>query len=68
MAAKRQDYFAAGVELVWELDPVARTVAVYTSPAAPTVLGTADTLSGGGVLPGFTLPLAALFAELDRQG
>src|SRR5437762_1257129 len=26
MAAKRHDYFAAGVELVWEIDPVARTV------------------------------------------
>jgi Uma2 family endonuclease len=68
MVAKRQDYFAAGVELVWEIDPVARTVAVYTSPTQSTVLRAADTLDGGAVLPGFTLPLPDLFAELDRQG
>jgi Uma2 family endonuclease len=68
MAAKRQDYFAAGVQLVWEVDPVARTVDVYTAPSQRTTLGTNDVLDGGAVLPGFTLPLQQLFAELDRQG
>jgi Uma2 family endonuclease len=68
MAVKRQDYFAAGVELVWEVDPNARTVAVYISPSDCTTLRVGDQLDGGSVLPGFTLPLADLFAELDRQG
>jgi Uma2 family endonuclease len=68
MAVKRQDYFAAGVELVWEIDPDARTVAVYTSVTDVTTLTAADTLDGGAVLPGFTLPLRDLFAELDRHG
>jgi Uma2 family endonuclease len=68
MAVKRQDYFAAGVELVWEIDPVARAVLVYTSPAQSTTSGQADNLVGGVVLPGFTLPVQELFAELDRQG
>jgi Uma2 family endonuclease len=68
MAAKRHDYFAAGVELVWEIDPDARTAVVYTAPAHGTTLTAADTLEGGTVLPGFDLPLATLFAELDRQG
>jgi Uma2 family endonuclease len=68
MAAKRQDYFAAGVQVVWEIDPRQRTVAVHTSPTAATTLGAADTLDGSPVLPGFTLPLSELFAELDRQG
>jgi Uma2 family endonuclease len=68
MAAKRQDYFTAGVELVWEVDPEKRTVAVYTSLTTFTTLTINDTLDGGTVLPGFTLPLAQLFAELDRQG
>jgi Uma2 family endonuclease len=68
MAVKRQDYFAAGVELVWEIDPRTRTVVVYTSPAQATTLGSGDTLDGGSVLPGFTLPVQELFAELDRQG
>jgi Uma2 family endonuclease len=68
MLVKRQDYFAAGVEVVWEVDPRERTVQVYTSPTASTTLTSADTLDGGAVLPGFTLPLQDLFAELDRQG
>ena len=68
MARKRQEYFAAGVRLVWLVDPEARTVEVYTDPHRPTVWHEADTLEGGGVLPGFALPLRELFAELDRQG
>jgi Uma2 family endonuclease len=68
MAVKRQDYFTAGVELVWEIDPKTRTVAVYTSATAVTILTGTDTLDGGSVLPGFTLPLQNIFAELDRHG
>jgi Uma2 family endonuclease len=68
MAVKRQDYFTAGVQLVWEIDPEKRTATVYTTPTAGTALGIADSLTGGTVLPGFTLPLRDLFAELDRHG
>lgn len=68
MARKRREYFTANVQLVWEADPRARTVTVYTSPTQSTVLTDADTLDGGVVLPGFTLPLRDWFAELDRQG
>lgn len=68
MSAKRQDYFSAGVELVWEIDPAARTVKAYTAPQQFTALGPNDVLDGGVVLPGFTLPVRDLFAELDRQG
>jgi hypothetical protein len=46
----------------------ARTVAVFTSVISLTVLGERDVLDGGRVLPGFTLPVRDLFAELDRQG
>jgi Uma2 family endonuclease len=68
MARKRREYFAAGVRLVWEVDPRARTVAVFESPEKPTVLDASRSLDGGDVLPGFVLPLADLFGELDRQG
>jgi Uma2 family endonuclease len=68
MVAKRGDYFAAGVELVWEIDPVARTVAVYTSTTQMIILTVADTLDGGAVLPGFVVHVQELFAELDRHG
>jgi Uma2 family endonuclease len=68
MSLKRQDYFSSGVDLVWEIDPEIRIVDVYTSPTGPVVRGIADTLDGGNVLPGFRLPLAELFGELDRHG
>jgi Uma2 family endonuclease len=68
MRRKRQEYFTAGVRLVWIVDPVARTVAVFTSAGQTAALTEADTLDGGAVLPGFSLPLSDWFAELDRQG
>ena len=68
MAIKRKEYFAAGVELVWEINPRKRTVAVYASPAKGVTLTEEDILDGGAVLPGFQLPLKDLFGELDRQG
>ena len=68
MVRKRGEYFRAGVRLVWEIDPRARTVRVYTSETAYTDLTVADVLDGGAVLPGFAVPVADLFAELDRHG
>ncbi|AMV28611.1 hypothetical protein VT84_29675 [Gemmata sp. SH-PL17] len=68
MARKRGEYFKAGVRLVWEIDPRARTVRIYSSEIAFTDLTGTDTLDGGTVLPGFTQPLAQFFAELDRHG
>jgi Uma2 family endonuclease len=68
MARKRGEYFRAGVRLVWEIDPRKRGVRVYATADQFTELSAGDTLDGGAVLPGFTLPLADLFAELDRHG
>ena len=68
MARKRQEYFAAGVQVVWQIDPNTRTVEVYTTPEQSTVLRETQILAGGTALPGFVLPLHELFAELDRQG
>lgn len=68
MAIKRDEYFRAGVELVWEVDPTNRTVVAYTSLDDSLTLTNDDTLDGGTVLPGFRLPLKDLFSELDRQG
>jgi Uma2 family endonuclease len=67
MARKRQEYFASGVRLGWQVAPWARTVEVYTTPEQVTVLHEEDTLEGGAVLPGFALPLREFFAELDQQ-
>lgn len=68
MDRKRAEYFASGGKLVWEFEPGPRTVAVYHEPTRPAALLTAaDTLNGGAVLPGFSLPLADLFALLDER-
>jgi hypothetical protein len=40
------------------------TVFALTDLPAPRVLTAADTLDGGGVIPGFALPVVALFAGL----
>ena len=45
-----------------------RQVAVYTPDGSVTVLKESQRLEGGDVLPGFTLELTELFAELDRHG
>ncbi|MEN6493848.1 MAG: Uma2 family endonuclease [Thermoguttaceae bacterium] len=66
MQRKLRDYFAAGVRLVWTIDPATRTAWTYTSPEQRTTYSEADRLSGGEVLPGFELPLRELFAEIDQ--
>ncbi len=68
MARKCREYFAAGVRLVWLVDPEARTVTVHTGLENVTILSEADMLQGGEVLADFTLSVRTLFAELDRQG
>ncbi len=68
MARKRREYFASGVQLVWLVNGRTRTVDVYTSLDHVTGLNETDTLDGGNVLPGFTLPLHDLFQELDQHG
>jgi Uma2 family endonuclease len=66
MDRKLRDYFAAGVRLVWYLDPEPRMVRVYTSPTDVQQLTEEDTLDGGAVLPGFRLPVREWFARADR--
>ena len=67
MDEKLIDFFRAGTTLVWYVEPGTRSVLVFTGPdrAKATRLTVADTLDGGSVLPGFALPVAAIFAELD---
>jgi Uma2 family endonuclease len=67
MSRKLVDYFEAGVSLVLYVDPVPRTVDVFTSPDRSVVLGEGDTLDGGTVLPGFALAISRLFVELEPK-
>lgn len=61
---KARMWLSFGVQLVWVVFPVARTVEVYRVGAeAVETLTEADSLDGGDVLPGFTCPLSRLFAD-----
>ena len=55
------EYFAAGTKLVWIVYPTQRLLYVYESPRQVRILGAADELDGGVVLPGFRIPIASLF-------
>jgi Uma2 family endonuclease len=68
MDRKLRDYLAAGVRLVWYLDPAARTAEVHLPGGGRGTLGENDTLVGEDVLPGFRLQLRDLFAEIDQIG
>ena len=58
---KIEDYFEAGVELVWIVHPRNEMVEVYTSPLQSRKLAKSETLTAEPVLPGFQLALATLF-------
>jgi Uma2 family endonuclease len=68
MDRKRREYFAAGVQLVWLVDPVLRAVAVFSSADEFVEFNEDETIDGGQVLHGFSLVLREVFAELDRRG
>jgi Uma2 family endonuclease len=66
MSRKLADYFGAGVDLVWLVDPRTRTVKSYTSLKKGTVLKGSQLLTGGTVLPGFKVRVAEIFSVLDE--
>jgi Uma2 family endonuclease len=63
---KLKEYFLAGVQLVWVIDPLKRTADVHTAPDVKTSLDESGTLDGADVLPGFRLPLVKLFERLEK--
>jgi Uma2 family endonuclease len=54
------EYLAAGVRLVWVLDPRASRAVSYRSLTDVHEIGPDGTLDGGEVLPGFRCPLSDL--------
>ena len=63
IARKLDLYRRAGVPLVWWVDPMRRTVAVYRDGLLAGEFGEGDELDGGDVLPGFRVAVAEIFAE-----
>jgi Uma2 family endonuclease len=56
-------YLQAGVHVVWLVDPVKRTILLFTGDANPVTLEERDTLDGGEVLPGFSIRVADLLGK-----
>src|SRR5271166_5222647 len=63
MMRKLGEYFAAGVRLVWMVDPRQRTARVHAAVNQSVVIKEGQSLDGGVVLPGFVLPLNELLAN-----
>ena len=59
---KLEEYFAIGVQMVWVADPRRQQVYVYSSLTEVERFTMAEVLSGGKILPGFSVAVAELFA------
>src|SRR5580693_508811 len=55
------DWFAGGTRRGWLVYRNVHTVHVHRSPSEVQILGSADSLSGEDVLPGFSCRVGALF-------
>jgi Uma2 family endonuclease len=61
-SAKRSDYFQAGTLVVWDVDPVAETVACYRNAADPPVVWKrGDTADAEPAVPGWAMPVNDIF-------
>ena len=59
---KVEGYLTDGVQIVWVIDPQRHKVTVHTAESdQPTILRADGTLTGGEVLPGFSVPVKSLF-------
>jgi len=63
-ADKRRDYFAAGTEVVWDVDPLARTVTKYlrAAPDTPVIFHAGESADAEPALPGWTVAVDSLFS------
>jgi Uma2 family endonuclease len=60
--SKVHGWLDAGCRAVWLVDPDSRTVTVYRGGRTATVLNAGESLTADDLLPGFTLPIAEIFA------
>src|SRR5262245_37138197 len=63
VTAKVEEYFQAGVQRVWVVYPDITAIYLHESSNVIRVVRLGDELDGDPVLPGFRLPLTALFEE-----
>ncbi len=56
-------YMTNGTQLVWLIYPEKQLVEVYAAGQDADLLTASDTLTGGPVLPGFSVPVSTLFED-----
>jgi Uma2 family endonuclease len=61
---KVEEYLAAGVALVWVIDPENELVYIYRADGSVARLRKHDELSGENVIPGFTCKVAELLPDI----
>lgn len=64
---KKNEYFNAGVKLVWVVYPRTQSIRVWTTPEDSTELGIDDSLSGADIVPGFSVSVRELFDRARQQ-
>jgi Uma2 family endonuclease len=61
------EYFANDTRRAWLVSPVEKTVLVYHPSGPDRILKVGDSVDGEEVVPGFSLPLSEIFADLDLE-
>jgi Uma2 family endonuclease len=61
---KRGDYFHAGTKVVWDVDPIEETIAIYraAAPQQPTILRRGDIADAEPAVPGWRISVDEVFA------
>ncbi len=63
---KVDEYLAAGVRMVWVINPANKSVRVFHPKRIVEEIGTDGELTGGDVMPGFTCGVRSLFPPLPQ--
>lgn len=63
IAARRADYFEAGTQVVWDVDPVNETIAVFraSDPDEPTIYRRGEIAEAEPAVPGWRMPVEEVF-------
>ena len=67
MEAKLDEYFAAGVQIAWIIDPNRESAVVYEARDVAVAIDMEGTLTAPAVLPGFTVSMRELFNRAGNR-
>ena len=66
IAEKRGDYFEAGTQVVWDVDPIARTITSYRlgAPSQPVIFKPGETAHAEPAVPGWKIAVSDVFGTI----